>query len=197
MVTLDAKGLACPKPVLMAKKQLEAGEEFSIMVDNPTAVENLRRFAASQGAAIAVSGGGNEFTAVITPGTAPASAAAGEEFVCQTAPAGSYAVFLGHDTVGDGEHELGQTLASMLLYTLTEEDVPPARLLLMNSGVRLACSEDTAKHIQTLVSKGCEVLVCGTCLKFYGLDGSLLAGRVSNMYEIFSAMRDSQKVITL
>ena len=47
---IDAKGKACPMPVLMAKEAISAGEsQFTVLVDNTTAVGNLQRLAANQG----------------------------------------------------------------------------------------------------------------------------------------------------
>ena len=43
---IDARGKACPTPVLMAKGAMAQGAEaFTILVDNTTAVENLKRLA--------------------------------------------------------------------------------------------------------------------------------------------------------
>ena len=50
---IEAKGLACPKPVILAKKAMDAcgrNDVVLITVDNEMAVENLRKLAASQGA---------------------------------------------------------------------------------------------------------------------------------------------------
>ena len=47
---IDAKGKACPMPVMMAKKEMDTGcEALSITVDNAIAVQNLTRLAESQG----------------------------------------------------------------------------------------------------------------------------------------------------
>lgn len=47
---IDAMGKACPQPVILAKQALDAGQvPLTIDVDNPTAVENLKRMAASPG----------------------------------------------------------------------------------------------------------------------------------------------------
>ena len=50
MKVIDALGVACPGPVVAAKKELEEGkkEGFQILVDNQIAVDNLRKFASSQ-----------------------------------------------------------------------------------------------------------------------------------------------------
>ena len=47
---IDARGKACPMPVVLAKQQMDAGEDsFTIQVDNTVAVQNLQRLADSQG----------------------------------------------------------------------------------------------------------------------------------------------------
>ena len=53
------------------------------------------------------------------------------------------------------------------------------------------------ESVQKLIDQGTEVLVCGTCLDFYGLKEQLRVGDVSNMYDILERMRDAAKVITL
>lgn len=50
MFVVDARGQACPKPVLMTKAAVQSGQEaIQTLVDNTTAVQNLTRFAASVG----------------------------------------------------------------------------------------------------------------------------------------------------
>ena len=45
MKKLDARGLACPGPVLETKKALEAGcKSIEVVVDNPASAENVTRF---------------------------------------------------------------------------------------------------------------------------------------------------------
>ena len=52
-------------------------------------------------------------------------------------------------------------------------------------------------NLQALIDKGVKVLVCGTCLNYYGLAERLKIGTVSNMYDILGAMQRADKVITL
>lgn len=53
---IDARGLSCPLPVLKAQRTVEAThpDTLEILVDNDTAVQNLKRFAAHSGYAAAV-----------------------------------------------------------------------------------------------------------------------------------------------
>jgi len=105
---------------------------------------------------------------------------------------------VGRDIIGSGDRELGANLMRMFFYTLAEGDALPESVLFMNDGVKLPTLDDqVAAHVQTLTDRGVEVLVCGTCLSFYGLTDRLQAGTVSNMFDIVSRMQAAAKVITL
>ncbi len=43
--TIDARGLSCPHPVILANKAVEENGEATVLVDNPAAAENIRRLA--------------------------------------------------------------------------------------------------------------------------------------------------------
>lgn len=50
MIEVDARGLSCPQPVLLAKKAMEkSNTSFSVIVDNETAKQNVKRFMDSNG----------------------------------------------------------------------------------------------------------------------------------------------------
>ena len=86
----------------------------------------------------------------------------------------------------------------MMLYTLAESDDVPAAVIFMNSGVKLPVENDqVVEHLKALQEKGSEILVCGTCLKFFGIADNLKIGTVSNMYDISERMHLADKVITL
>ena len=108
-------------------------------------------------------------------------------------------MFVGKDHVGEGDGELGYNLMKMALYTLSESEVPPASLLFMNSGVKLVAGDEAQiiDSVKKLEEGGTEVLVCGTCLDFYGLKDALKVGEVSNMYDILGRMQEAAKVISL
>ena len=194
---IDAKGKPCPTPVILAKQAMAAGEHsFTVLVDNTTAVENLKRLAGNQGFGAAVTQGEGVFSGAFTR----TGCAACEEAVSAPlpAPGGDWAVFVGRDIIGDGDRELGANLMRMFFYTLAEGDALPESVLFMNDGVKLPTLDDqVAAHVQTLIGRGVEVLVCGTCLSFYGLTDRLQAGTVSNMFDIVSRMQAAAKVITL
>ena len=193
---IDARGKACPQPVILAKKELDGGRrDLTVLVDNRAAVENLTRLGNSAGVSVTSGEAEGGFFVRLTgeakPGDMPAIA-------CPTTGNG-YAVFVGKDTVGAGDPTLGYNLMKMALYTLAQGDSVPAHVLFMNGGVKLPAGDEpqVIESIQTLIEKGAIVLVCGTCLSYYHLSEQLKVGTVSNMYDIMSAMQRADKVISL
>ena len=133
---IDAKGKPCPTPVILAKQAMAAGEHsFTVLVDNTTAVENLKRLAGNQGFGAAVTQGEGVFSVAFTR----TGCAACEEAVSAPlpAPGGDWAVFVGRDIIGDGDRELGANLMRMFFYTLVQGEDKPGAVLFMNAGVRL------------------------------------------------------------
>ena len=64
---LDARGLSCPEPVVMIRKAMMSKDaEYTMVVDNPTAKENVTRYAEHQGYNVAVAENGDEYTLTIT-----------------------------------------------------------------------------------------------------------------------------------
>lgn len=200
---LDARGLACPKPVLLAKEALvDLGEEpgrIEMVVDNKAAVENLSRMAASYGIKAivndAIDGNYNvvvEKTAGIVKGELDIA-----ENVCK--PAGiKKAVLLASDTIGAGSDELGAILMRSFLYSLTKADNLPTNIILMNSGVKLAVTgSPVLEELSGLQTQGVVVLACGTCLDYYNLKSEIAVGTISNMYEITDVMLAVDSVIRL
>ena len=199
---IDATGKACPMPVIMAKKEMEANHDsFIITVDNAIAVENLKKLAVSQSYDAVVSGSGERFEVrFITDGreipetemiVLPDSSAA-------IRGTGKWVVFMGKDYIGEGDYELGSALVKMFFYTLSQADDVPESILFMNSGVKLpTLDEQVVSHLQALEDRGVKILVCGTCLDYYKLKGDLKLGEISNMYDITEKMFAASKVIAL
>ena len=193
---IDARGKACPMPVILAKKELDGGcNDLTVLVDNRTAVDNLTRLGNSAGMTVA---SGETLDSLFVRLTGEAKPVEHPVISCPTTGSG-YAVFIGKDVVGTGERELGFNLMKMALYTLAQGDSVPAHILFMNEGVKLPAGEEqqVIDSLITLSEKGCIVLVCGTCLNYYGIADRLKVGIVSNMYDILGAMQRADKVISL
>ena len=189
---IDAGGKQCPIPVIMAKKELEAGaQDVEIIVDGQPQIDNLSRLGDALGRPATSEAFGDKFIVKFANGETKVGATVAE--------ADTYAVFFNKDSIGTNESELGKNLAKMAIFTLSESDRIPAYVLFMNEGVKLVTGVEPqiVENLNTLIEKGSKVLVCGTCLNFYGLKDEIKVGTVSNMYDILGAMQEVSKVIKL
>lgn len=194
---IDAKGKNCPIPVIMAKKEIEGGAKFfTVEVDNKIAVENLKKLANSQGFETTVKECNGNFKVDFSNGCEECEEALAK--IEGKRPLGDWTIFVNKDIIGVGNEDLGKSLMKMFLYTISEGEDLPKSILFMNGGVKVpTLNEQAIEHLKALEDKGVELLVCGACLNFYGLEDKLAVGKISNMYDITNAMKDSAKVITI
>lgn len=205
---IDARGLACPEPVIQTKKALEQGgfEELEVVVDNPAARDNVSRFVVYAGAGLLqVHEEGGLFRIRIAPGAGSTRKGLedGAFEACDEAPQAApsvpplagMTVLISSAELGRGEPSLGALLMKGFLYSLAEAETPPKRLIFMNAGVRLCCeASESLPNLKRLAQAGVEILACGTCLDFYKLKESLALGRISNMYEISSCLLEGRSL---
>jgi len=199
METVDCRGLACPQPVVETKKALERAEsrEVVVLVDNSASRENVSRFAASQGYQVSVKED-QGFIAITIRREEGLREEEAKPAVPKSAPWGELIFFIDSDCLGRGSDELGGILMRAFLHTLGEAEVKPRKLILVNSGVKLACTGSPAlEDLQRISSQGVEILACGTCLNYFELKEKLGAGRVSNMYEILDAVSRAGRTIKI
>lgn len=196
--TVDARGLACPQPVILTKKALaDAGEEpVTTVVDNSTAEINVSRMAKKAGWTVAVETKNDgtylhlsrEGTTV--PETLPVGKA---EALPVTGP---LVVFISADRMGRGQDELGGILIRTFLHTLNEVSPLPDVLVFVNTGVKLVTEgSPVLEDLQTLAGQGVDILACGTCLNYLELTDRIAIGTVSNMYDIAETLLGAGKVV--
>lgn len=195
---IDALGKACPLPVVLTKKEMDNNEEYIITtVDNKIAVENLKKLAQNTGYVCEVKEEEDIYTLSFSKNCRECEKVLADTEIKQVKIDSDYVVFLGKNYIGEGSEELGENLMHMFLYTLTESTNLPECILLMNSGVKLAVTdEQSVEHLKKLKEKGVEVLVCGTCLNYFEIAEQLEIGTVSNMYDITVKMQTAGKVIS-
>lgn len=199
---IDARGLACPQPVILTKKALETKDDIVVLVDNTTALENVKRFASNSGCSVDVTeetGGFFRLKIVKKPGTGIKEATE-DGFTCETerpSPSkGPVVVVVTSDKMGIGNDELGSVLIRSFIHTLTEMENAPDTMIFYNGGVRLAVEGSTVLHdLKKLEDAGVRILVCGTCINYFGLTGKVQAGVVSNMYDIVDTLFRAVKIV--
>jgi tRNA 2-thiouridine synthesizing protein A len=64
--TVDARGLSCPQPVILARKAIQASEfPIAVLVETVTSRENVRRAAEKLGCRVEIEEMGDEFKLTI------------------------------------------------------------------------------------------------------------------------------------
>jgi selenium metabolism protein YedF len=191
---IDARGLACPQPVVLAKNKMKDCTEIEILVDNETAVENIKRLASSSGWTYEITYEDNFFK-ITLKGITPASSDNINDNITSCSCESTTIVF-SSNKMGEGDDELGAILMKAFIHTLLTPDVMPSRLVFYNSGVLLtADGSGVTDDLQVLNDKGIKILICGTCVNFYNIGDRIKTGTISNMYDILSLMKNSSKLI--
>ena len=204
---VDARGLACPLPVVNAKKAVEEmkqGGELTVLVDNEIAVQNLQKFAKQKGLeSTGAKKAEKEYEVIIQVAvkeaveTQEAAAEGEEEVLCSPdARKNGMVVVLSANVMGTGDEKLGKALMKAFVFAVTKQDRLPETILCYNTGAYLTCEgADTLEDLKSLEAEGVKILTCGTCLDFYGIKDTLAVGGVTNMYEIVEVMENAKTIV--
>ena len=199
---IDCKGLACPLPVVNAKKaseELNPGDILTVLVDNEIAVQNLQRFASHKNypsSGRKKSESEYSVTIHISDSTLEDNTSADEISCAVDSRKKGMLVVLSSNAMGSGDPALGISLMKAFVFALTKQDQLPDTILCYNSGANLTCEgADTLEDLKLLESEGVTILTCGTCLDFYGLKEKLAVGGVTNMYDIVERMESAHQII--
>lgn len=201
--TIDARGKACPIPVVETKKvlaTLHEGDTAEVTVDNFIAVQNLSKMAGQKKYPVSSEKiDENNYVVKLTMNETSGKETAEdtEEAVCiPDSRKNKTVVVLSSDKMGEGDEKLGYALMKGFVYALTEQDQLPETILLYNNGARLSVEgSDSLADLKLLESQGVEILTCGTCLNHYGLAEKLGVGSVTNMYVIAEKQMQATKIV--
>jgi selenium metabolism protein YedF len=196
---VNARGLACPQPVVLAKQAIESHEEVKVIVDNDTALENVKRLGTKLGCDVKVEkikDGAYEINLT----RKAAAVGAKEEFtpLCGMTPAqsGPFVIVIAEDKMGRGNDELGYVLIRAFLHTVAGQAEKPDVMIFYNTGVKLTVQgSEVLDDLKQLENEGVQLLVCGTCLNYFEIKDKLAAGTVSNMYDIVETMSSAGRLI--
>lgn len=209
---VDARGKACPQPVIDTKNAIkEHGVPVITLVDNDIARQNVEKVAAQMGyytESETLDGGDFRIliqqvsTQVLSSVLGEGGAVSDAPIDCPTcqpmelAPAGPTVVVLSSNCMGAGDDTLGAALMKGFVYALTQLDRAPDTVLLYNGGAKLSAEgAETVADLKVLEENGAEILTCGTCANHYGLQDKLAVGSVTNMYVIAETLSKAGRVI--
>lgn len=195
MKKINALDKVCPAPIIMSKKALKEDDEIQILVDDDMAPENLKKLAQQKNYEYNVeTEGNNQWTVTLKKtakseqpeATTPGFNEQGE----------SYIVVINTDRMGHGDDTLGQNLLHGFVYSLTEQDVLPDKIICYNGGVKLLQEgSDYLTDLQALQEAGVEIIACGACVDYFNLKDKLAIGNVSNMFSIVEMMRKQNRIV--
>ncbi|MBD3315171.1 MAG: sulfurtransferase-like selenium metabolism protein YedF [Chitinivibrionales bacterium] len=195
--TVDAKGLACPKPLIMTKKKLtnlSPGGSMTVLIDNPTSKDNVVRFLKDNHAEVSVTAEGEVFMLHVTKREAELNRPEAENYC--SPPQRPHVVCVGGNQMGSGDKELGEILIKACINTIKEVSPLPAKVVFYNSGILLAINgSPVVNALKELEERGVSILVCGTCTNFYGKTDEVAVGTISNMYDILEALSSAGHVV--
>lgn len=198
MKEIDARGLACPAPVLRTKAAVEQEDAntVKVVVDNEASQQNVKRFLESQGFETSVEKNGNEFFITGTCNKAPQPQPEGDTQA--DAEQKKIMVMCTTDRIGFGDDDLGLKLMISFIGTLKEMDPDLWRLVLVNNGVKLTIDgSEVLQDLKELEDRGIMILVCGTCLDHFNLLEKKRVGETTNMLDIVTSMQLADKVINI
>ena len=204
MIKVNAIGDACPIPVVKTKnaiKEIGGSGIVEVSVDNEIAVQNLLKMAKQKDyeassekksdkeyvVTINVAG---EATADKSPQVKAAQVKSDEIKLKETI------VVIDSDKMGEGDEEFSKTLLKGFIYALSSQDIPPAKIIFYNSGVRMTTEGSASiEDLKVLENEGAKIYSCGACLNNYGLTEKLLVGEATNMYNIVEYLLAADLVV--
>lgn len=196
-IKIDARGKACPEPVIMTKKALAEAwpDPVIVLVDNETARDNVRRMAENSGFRVEISGRGKDvYELKITRGAGNPTGSG--ENSCSPPDSSLRTYLLNSDHIG-ANRELGKVLVKGLLNAAAELPYPQ-QLVFINTGVKLVAEKSYCLEIlEKLEKSGARILACGTCIDYFKLRDKIKVGKISNALEIMEALSGPGKLISL
>lgn len=197
MKTIDCRGLNCPKPVIMTKKEVENGVDIDleVIVDNTTAKENISKLLSSMNLKFTIKEIDENFYIKINKENRTVNK---NETKVEKEIDTELVVMIDSNTMGKGNDELGKVLAKGFIYALTELKLVPKSLFFVNSGVDFTTEgSESIEDLKTLISKGSKIYTCGACLDFYNKKDKLIVGEVTNMYSIVEEISSTIRTIKI
>lgn len=197
MEKLDFRGMNCPVPVMETRKYLDSQkgiEKVCVTVDNSAASENVSRYLASRGFQTEIHPIGNDYQVF--------GSSTGDDCKCEIMDTADFEkttlVMITNNTIGSGSRELGEKLMVSFINTLSEIKDSLWRLVFLNEGVKLTVEGSSTYHaLAELGNNGVSILVCGTCLEYFGLSDRKKAGLTTNMLDIMTSLQVASRVVNI
>ncbi|HUJ18858.1 MAG TPA: sulfurtransferase-like selenium metabolism protein YedF [Nitrospirota bacterium] len=210
---IDARGKACPMPVMMAEEALAKVSEgiVEVVVDNEESALNVAGFAAQKGMFAETRKEGKDWFVKVVKGYACKTGSQPRDVHAALTTANERAqgvrspefqekkkillLIIGTDSLGKDE-DLGSKLMKGFFDTMKVNQQLPHTIFFLNAGVKLTTvNEEVIGVLKEIEGMGVEIYSCGTCLKHYDLESRLAVGKRGTTNHIVEGMQDFDKVV--
>ncbi len=107
-------------------------------------------------------------------------------------------IIINNDGMGKANPELQHKLIGTYLRLLEENGSLPAAICFYTEGVKLTTTgSPVIAQLRSLEAKGVRLILCSTCLDYFGLRDQVQVGIIGGMTDILEAQWRAVKVITL
>jgi len=107
-------------------------------------------------------------------------------------------ILISHYGMGSGVPELQHKLLDTYLRVLMENGTLPAAICFYTEGVKLVVEDSPLlERLSEIEKRGVHLIVCSTCLNFFGLTDKVRVGIVGGMSDIVEAQIRAAKVISI
>lgn len=107
-------------------------------------------------------------------------------------------LLVSNNGMGNADEKLQQILIGKYLELLANYTELPAAICFYTDGVKLTCvGSPVIDTLKMLEARGMRLIVCSTCLSYFGLSDKVQVGIVGGMGDILEAQVKAEKVIHL
>ncbi|MCX7854273.1 MAG: DsrE family protein [Caldilineales bacterium] len=107
-------------------------------------------------------------------------------------------ILITKEGMGSADVSLQHKLLDTYLKLLMENDSLPAAICFYTDGVKLVVEGSPfLERLYQIEQKGVRLIICSTCLNYFGLSEKVRVGIVGGMTDILEAQIKANKVITL
>ena len=202
MKVIDLRGLKCPQPIIMLRKEfknLTAPFSVIVLTDNEISKSNLLKFLSDN----------KYFTENYKKDDHwILEVHANKDYLtdndlsyndyCSISDKklNNSIVVIKNDKMGIGDDDLGMILIQGYFSSISELDKYPSAFIFYNKGV-LLCRETSRikEYLKKLNDNGVKIIICGTCLDYFKINNVVRFGEVSNMFTICELLQNSEKII--
>jgi sulfur relay (sulfurtransferase) complex TusBCD TusD component (DsrE family) len=113
-------------------------------------------------------------------------------------PNSGFVILVTNDGMGKADTTLQHKLIQTYLTLLNDHNMLPAAICFYTDGVKLVVDGSPVLDLlKSLEAKNVRLIICSTCLNYFGLIDKVKVGIVGGMTDILEAQWQAEKVITI